>query len=98
MRGGRKIPTEHQEQIGVGLSNGQVTSTRWRFLPPISALGAFRDFSTDTAERRELDEGFLKNTNIEPRLAYSLAKFFLLDGDTYRQFPLTICFHDLQKR
>jgi hypothetical protein len=38
---------------------------------------------------------FLKNTNMKPRLTYPLVKLFLLDGDTYRRFPLTICFHEL---
>jgi hypothetical protein len=32
------------QQIRVGVSTGDVTSTKWRHLPPISAPGAFRDF------------------------------------------------------
>jgi hypothetical protein len=35
---------------------------------------------------------------MKPRLTYPLVKLFLLDGDTYRRFPLTICFHEFQKR
>jgi hypothetical protein len=41
---------------------------------------------------------FLKNTNMKPRLTYPLVKLFPLDGDTHRRFPLTICFHEFQKR
>jgi hypothetical protein len=41
---GRKMSTEHKWQTGFGLSNGQVTSARWRHLRLISPLSAFCDF------------------------------------------------------
>jgi hypothetical protein len=41
---------------------------------------------------------FLKNTYMKPRLTYPLVKLFLLDGDTYSRFQLTICFHEFYER
>jgi hypothetical protein len=41
-------------------------------------------------KRWKLDEMFLKNTDMKPRLTYPLVKLILLNGDTYRRFPLTI--------
>jgi hypothetical protein len=38
------MSSEHHLQTGVGLSNGQVTSARWRHLPLIPASGPFSRF------------------------------------------------------
>jgi hypothetical protein len=40
-RAGRRMSTEHEQQTGVGLSYGQVTSTGWRYLPQIPAYSSF---------------------------------------------------------
>jgi hypothetical protein len=48
--------TEHQLQIGVGLSNGQVTSATRRHLVAVSASGLYKllDYSRTVAAGREM--------------------------------------------
>jgi hypothetical protein len=41
---GRKMTTEHQQQIGVGLSNGRVTSATRRHLEAVSGSGRYNDY------------------------------------------------------
>jgi hypothetical protein len=53
---GRKMTKEHQKQIGVGLSNGQVTFATRRHLAAVSTSGVAKivDYSKTVAAGREL--------------------------------------------
>jgi hypothetical protein len=91
--------TQYKQRTEVGLSNGHDTVAGWRHLLLISAPGAFHDFqSAIISETGRAGLDVSKEHEYETKVDLSIGQVVSLDGDNYRQFPLTICLHDLQKR